>query len=224
MEWWTFATPEINDGEIDDDVLQSQSISEEPYDRCHCSKEYAKKQKRLPRKKLSMNAEYCQKEERTDGMMNVCDAGIHLGVDPDVAAKSSKGLKENEGDERWDLYTGVRRYDWARKNRRRDNVPPRQGIFRHIRWVGNWRMTANVVVIYRPGIVSLRGWHPPPISFFSLSANTLVGFEMRRSAEALIQMWKCEKGVLLRTCSRSWQRHFQTAITGHYLFHWWPAH
>jgi hypothetical protein len=33
-------------------------------------------------------------------MMNICDAGIHLGVDPDVAAKSSKGLKrEDEADE-----------------------------------------------------------------------------------------------------------------------------
>jgi hypothetical protein len=26
-------------------------------------------------------------------MMNICDAGIHLGVDPDVAAKSSKWLR-----------------------------------------------------------------------------------------------------------------------------------
>ena len=46
-----------------------------------------------------MNSQYCQKEERTTGMMNVCDAGIHLGVDPDVAAKSSKGLKGNKADE-----------------------------------------------------------------------------------------------------------------------------
>ena len=54
----------------------------------------------LPRKKLLMNAEYCKKEKCIDGMMNICNTGVHLGVDPDVAAKSSKELKENEGDER----------------------------------------------------------------------------------------------------------------------------
>ena len=58
-----------------------------------------------------MNSEYCQKEEHTDGIMKNCDAGIHLSVDPDVAAESSEGLKENEVDERRDLYKEVRRYD-----------------------------------------------------------------------------------------------------------------
>ena len=40
-------------------------------------------------------------------MMNICDAGIHLSVDPlaDVAAKSSKGLKRKTRPMNNEIYT-----------------------------------------------------------------------------------------------------------------------
>jgi hypothetical protein len=49
---------------------------------------------------------------RTNGTMNSCNARIHLGVDPDVAAESSMGIKKkNEADERRDLHKAIHKYD-----------------------------------------------------------------------------------------------------------------
>jgi len=70
--------------------------------------------KRPTRMELSMSPDRCQNNARTYRTMSICDAGIHLNVDPDVAAKSSKELnKEDEADERRDLQKGIRRYDWG---------------------------------------------------------------------------------------------------------------
>jgi len=49
--------------------------------------------KRPTRMKLSRNPDRCQKNARTYRTMSICDAGIHLNVDPDVAAKSPKELR-----------------------------------------------------------------------------------------------------------------------------------
>jgi len=51
--------------------------------------------------------------------------------------------EEDEADERRDLHKGIRRYDEGCKNRRRENIPPHQGIFRlpptHSLSLARWR-------------------------------------------------------------------------------------
>ena len=56
--------------------------------------------------------------------MNNCDAGIHLGVDPDVAAESSTELKKRMRPMNDEICTrkGMMRFC---KDRTRENVPPR---------------------------------------------------------------------------------------------------
>jgi len=60
--------------------------------------------------------------------MNIRNAGIHLDVEPDVAAESSTELKRKTRPVNDEICT-KKGMTGICKNRTRENVPPRQGIF-----------------------------------------------------------------------------------------------